>query len=291
MVKNSALIIIKSKSTIIITQPSHQTSHPEAEAMLSAEQRLVFMEVIEESLRLTQRTHLFNWLQRGVQYLIGHEVMLFGVRSSDSDLYDYEYFTSSRYFGELQFNQVIKKDEGIVRKALAAWNKTGTPVFVTNQIMPVDFNHYGVMSAEDDELLAAELKNFVVHGFGDNRTRISTVVAFGRLSSPISAHTAYLLELIMPHLHCALIKVTANRSGVSMILNTPHTTKKITKREFEILQWLHMGKTNWEISSILEISPLTVKNHVQNILRKLDVENRGQAAVKAAKLGLVTISN
>lgn len=259
--------------------------------MLSAEQRLVFMEVIEESLRLTQRTHLFNWLQRGVQYLIGHEVMLFGVRSSDSDLYDYEYFTSSRYFGDAQFNQVIKRDEGLVRKALVAWNKTGTPIFVTNQIQAADYNNYGVMNADADELLESELKSFVVHGFGDSRTRISTVIAFGRLSSPISAHAAYLLELIMPHLHCALIKVTANRGGVSMVLNTTHASKKITKREFEILQWLHMGKTNWEISSILEISPLTVKNHVQNILRKLDVENRGQAAVKAAKLGLVTISN
>lgn len=259
--------------------------------MLSAEQRLVFMEVIEESLRLTQRTHLFNWLQRGVQYLIGHEVMLFGVRSSDSDLYDYEYFTSSRYFGEQQFNQVIKKDEGVVRKALAMWDKTGAPIFVSNQTQTVDYHNYSIMHADDDELLASELKHFVVHGFGDSRTRISTVIAFGRLSSPISAHTAYLLELIMPHLHCALIKVTANRGGISMVLNSSHTSKKITKREFEILQWLHMGKTNWEISSILEISPLTVKNHVQNILRKLDVENRGQAAVKAAKLGLVTISN
>lgn len=263
----------------------------DTDVTLSAEQRLVFMEVIEESLRLTQRTHLFNWLQRGVQYLIGHEVMLFGVRTSDSEIYDYEYFTSSRYFGESQFNQVIKKDEGVVRQALNVWHKNGMPIFVTNQMKPGDFNNYTVIGAEPEELLASELKNFVVHGFGDSRTRISTIVAFGRLSSPVSVHTAYLLELIMPHLHCALIKVTSNRGGAAMVMNSTQLSKKITKREFEILQWLHMGKTNWEISSILDISPLTVKNHVQNILRKLDVENRGQAAVKAAKLGLVTISN
>lgn len=263
----------------------------DAEISLSEEQRLVFMEVIEESLRLTQRSHLFNWLQRGVQYLLGHEVMLFGVRNSDSDMYDYEYFTSSRYFGEPQFNQVIKKDEGVVREALNHWNKNGMPIFVTNQIKPSDFNNYGVINVDPQDLLNSELKNFVVHGFGDSRTRISTVVAFGRLSCQVSAHTAYLLEMIMPHLHCALIKVTSHRGGPSMMLNATQASKKITKREFEILQWLHMGKTNWEISSILQISPLTVKNHVQNILRKLDVENRGQAAVKAAKLGLVTIQS
>lgn len=257
---------------------------------LSAEQRLVFMEVIEESLRLSHRTHLFNWLQRGVQYLIGHEVMMFGVRSSDSDLYDYEYFTSSRYFGEAQFVDVIKKDEGVVRSALNVWNKFGMPIFVTNQILAMDGNNFSIINVDKESLINSELKSFVVHGFGDSRTRISTVVMFGRLSCPIDAHTAYLLELIMPHLHCALIKVTANRSGIDVVLNQNHLLKKITKRESEILQWLHMGKTNWEISSILDISPLTVKNHVQNILRKLDVENRGQAAVKAAKLGLVSVN-
>lgn len=49
-----------------------------------------------------------------------------------------------------------------------------------------------------------------------------------------------------------------------------------------------MGKTNWEIGNIMQVSPLTIKNHVQNILRKLDVENRSQAASKALKLGLIT---
>jgi DNA-binding NarL/FixJ family response regulator len=38
----------------------------------------------------------------------------------------------------------------------------------------------------------------------------------------------------------------------------------------------------------MEISPLTIKNHVQNILRKMDVENRGQAASKALKMGLIS---
>ena len=71
------------------------------------------------------------------------------------------------------------------------------------------------------------------------------------------------------------------------MINTAAIANIMTKRESEILQWLHMGKTNWEISSILDISQLTVKNHVQNILRKLDVQNRSQAAVKAAKLGLI----
>jgi len=45
-----------------------------------------------------------------------------------------------------------------------------------------------------------------------------------------------------------------------------------------------MGKTNYEIGSILSISSFTVKNHMQRIFKKLDVSNRMQAvsAFKAA---------
>lgn len=259
----------------------------QAETTLTDEQRLVFMEVIEESLRISHRTHLFNWLQRGLQYLIGHEVMMYGVRSSESDVYEYEYFTSSRYFGDEQFNAVINKDKGIVQNAQNLWVKSAYPVFVTHQHTSMDFNNFQVHHVGEDTLRASELKEFVVHGFGDNRTRISTIIVFGRLSAQINEHTAYLLELIMPHLHCALVKVNANRGGVQVFLNQNSMLKTITKREIEILQWLHLGKTNWEISSILEISPLTVKNHVQNIIRKLGVENRGQAALKGIRLGLI----
>jgi DNA-binding NarL/FixJ family response regulator len=93
----------------------------------------------------------------------------------------------------------------------------------------------------------------------------------------------------MPHLHCALVKVNANRTVMQSNKNQDFVLKTVTKREIEVLQWLHMGKTNWEISTILNISPTTVKNHVQNIIRKLGVENRGQAAVKALSLGLISI--
>ncbi len=54
----------------------------------------------------------------------------------------------------------------------------------------------------------------------------------------------------------------------------------LTAREAEILRWVALGKTNSEIGSILGISSFTVKNHVQRILKKLDVSNRTQAVGK-----------
>lgn len=288
-IKNAVTICKQYNIVMTTLEQSQFEALPEQDfqdtSQLTEEECVVFMEVIEEALNMASRTQLFNWLQKGVQYLIGHEVMLFGVRGQENVLYDYEYLTTSRYFTETQFDAVIKQDSGIVKAAIAQWIKMGVPVFVSNELPSSEHDHYIVQHESDEAIRASELKTFVVHGFGDARTRNATIVVFGRLTSPINARTARMIKLLMPHLHCALIKVTSSRMGM-VNYYSPTIAKHITKREAEILHWLQMGKTNWEISSILQVSHLTVKNHVHNIIRKLGVENRRQAAIKAAKIGI-----
>jgi DNA-binding CsgD family transcriptional regulator len=62
---------------------------------------------------------------------------------------------------------------------------------------------------------------------------------------------------------------------------------RLTERERQVLKWISIGKTNWEIGKILGISEFTVKNHVQNLLKKLSVTNRTQAVTKAIARGLL----
>lgn len=66
---------------------------------------------------------------------------------------------------------------------------------------------------------------------------------------------------------------------------------RLTAREKEVLTLIARGMSNVEISRQLNITPLTVKSHVQNILHKLDVSDRTQAAVKAVQEGLVEQGN
>jgi NarL family two-component system response regulator LiaR len=54
-----------------------------------------------------------------------------------------------------------------------------------------------------------------------------------------------------------------------------------------VLRLIANGKDNSEIAQELHISPKTVKNHISNILMKLQIENRIQAAVYAVRRGLV----
>ncbi len=58
----------------------------------------------------------------------------------------------------------------------------------------------------------------------------------------------------------------------------------ITKRESEVLYWVSFGKTSWEISQILEMSPRTVNKHLEQIYKKLGVDNRTSAAAISLRL-------
>jgi DNA-binding NarL/FixJ family response regulator len=61
----------------------------------------------------------------------------------------------------------------------------------------------------------------------------------------------------------------------------------LTNRELQVLRHVALGLSNREIGQSLGISIETVKEHVQNILRKLDVNDRTQAAVWAVRRGVV----
>ena len=61
----------------------------------------------------------------------------------------------------------------------------------------------------------------------------------------------------------------------------------LTPRELQVLRHVGYGLSNDEIARSMEISIETIKEHVQNILRKMGVQDRTQAAVWAVKQGLV----
>jgi len=62
---------------------------------------------------------------------------------------------------------------------------------------------------------------------------------------------------------------------------------ELSDRELDVLKLIAAGNDNAMIAAQLHISPKTVKNHISNILMKLQIENRIQAAVYAVRSGLV----
>jgi DNA-binding NarL/FixJ family response regulator len=69
----------------------------------------------------------------------------------------------------------------------------------------------------------------------------------------------------------------------------PGNANILSKREIQVLKWTAIGKTSWEISSILEISERTVNFHLGNITNKLGVSGRRAACSLAIAKGLISL--
>lgn len=80
-----------------------------------------------------------------------------------------------------------------------------------------------------------------------------------------------------------LLKAVANR-----LADDEKGEQALTERELYVLRLVASGATNSEIADKLSISINTVKSHLKNILGKLQLENRTQAATYALKHGLVS---
>jgi NarL family two-component system response regulator LiaR len=71
----------------------------------------------------------------------------------------------------------------------------------------------------------------------------------------------------------------------------PPTPEPLSEREMEVLRLLAQGKSNREIAEQLVITELTVRTHVSNILGKLHLASRTQAALYALKEGLASLDD
>jgi DNA-binding NarL/FixJ family response regulator len=80
-----------------------------------------------------------------------------------------------------------------------------------------------------------------------------------------------------------LQRVRASTADINM---AESIRAELSDRELEVLKLIANGKDNAQIAAELVISPKTVKNHISNILMKLQIQNRIQAAVYAVRSGL-----
>ena len=65
--------------------------------------------------------------------------------------------------------------------------------------------------------------------------------------------------------------------------------KILTKREKEVFDLLITNKTTCEIAKILDISEKTVRNHISNVMQKLEVKGRSQAVIELLKLNEISL--
>jgi DNA-binding NarL/FixJ family response regulator len=92
-------------------------------------------------------------------------------------------------------------------------------------------------------------------------------------------------SLISPHIAGKVLQRV--RASTPSSIDAETIRSELSDREIEVLKLIANGKDNALIAAELHISPKTVKNHISNILMKLQIENRIQAAVYAVRSGIV----
>lgn len=101
----------------------------------------------------------------------------------------------------------------------------------------------------------------------------SLYLSFSNFDMRQQARLVVIMEILAPHVYLAYMHAFSNWKELELIQSFP----PLTDREREIMNWAVEGKSNWEISMILHVSLNTIKYHMKNIFRKLQVENRWAA--------------
>ncbi len=271
------------------------------QSALTEEESVLLLDVFEESLRVYRREQFFSWLQGSLQTLIPHEVLICGVSLKNQSQLHFESFVSTRYVSDQHVRFATGYDGGIVNRVVDAWKKDLCPILISHALDKVDYGHYRVPFVESEEVLKQlELRNIAAHGVSNKEGDVMTFFSFSRIVGEPNPRHAYILQLLVPQMHHAFLRVMNNRSkslnkpveteqGFETLVKNVQTEKQlISPREIEVLRWVYSGKTNPEIADILYVSVNTIKNHVHNAISKLGVENRLQAANKAQDMDLLT---
>ncbi|GBL46867.1 hypothetical protein SFMTTN_2693 [Sulfuriferula multivorans] len=246
---------------------------------LRAHEHAAFIAAIESALRIETPAQFLHWTGGELQALFPHQSLICGVGQINKDGIQIRHLLS-RNFPVEYVRELARPDGDVSSPIMAKWCRERKP-----QLFESDRVKLKTVPAWIALFNQHHLQNVAAHGLRDQNSNAASYFSFSRIPGKLTPHHAHLLDLLVPPMHGALIRVLANNPPVAQKI-TP-IRQLISAREQEVLQWLREGKTNWEIAQILQLSETTVKNHVHHILVKLRVNNRAQAVAKAISTKMI----
>jgi DNA-binding NarL/FixJ family response regulator len=186
----------------------------------------------------------------------------------------------------------------VVGEAAAGHEALQTVRELAPDVVVMDLNMPGMTGVEATRQIAtvAPLTRVLVLTISDQDGDVMDAIlagACGYLLKNASIHELMLgiraaalgESLISPHIASKVLQHLRASTAQTDIADTIRA--ELSDREIEVLKLIANGKDNANIAAELHISPKTVKNHISNILMKLQIDNRIQAAVYAVRSGIV----
>ena len=196
-----------------------------------------------------------------------------------------------RTFLDLQENITVVGEARDGVEALKVVHECSPDVVLLDLIMP---RMDGIEAVRRMKAARPQTQIIILTSFGDDQKVFAAIRA---------GATGFLLKDVSPDdlalaIHAARRGEASLAPGIATKLmqeiavggSPTNDEQSLTEREYAVLALIAQGRSNKQISEELSISEKTVKTHVSNILTKLHLEDRTQAAIYALREGLVPFS-
>ena len=252
---------------------------------LPAEHLKRYSRIIQEGIEVRSHSDLLNWLQGELQHYLPHEIMLatWGNFGSNSIRHDIVSPLPGVRTAQLEPIRLYP----LLRTFYNRWVELGRLPYASGvQETPIGetcIAHSNNAFACAFGRALQGMRSSLLHGISDERGRHDCLYVIFSTQDKLDESALSAMEILLPYLDTALRRVAPLPPSFRVALEAEPSsgeTYGLSERETEIMEWVGKGKTNAEIGNILCISSYTVKNHLHQIFRKLDVYNRVQAVSK-----------
>jgi len=261
---------------------------------LSPRQAQAVVRLMEAAPQVRRRYQFFVWSQNQLHPLLQHQVLVCGAYARQRKELVFDVFNSVVLSPGL-LAALTNGSGALLRAIAAAWvDGHGRPLQLDLRLLQGDALSEGALLTDGHGV-----RKVLVHGVSrpQRPAEIESLFVFAGTPEEVGADDAARhVELLLPHLHSTWQRVCAVEAEVPQLSAARLLQARaqlggarpiVTERECQILSWVRDGKNNQQIGEVLGISPLTVKNHIQKILRKLGAANRAQAVAMAMESRLL----
>lgn len=232
-------------------------------------------DTIYQSNFIKKHFDFYQWQQKCVCRFIPHDVLIAGWGNFSKGNLQFDISSSIAELHAQQVSSGCHEIQPLMQSLFKKWEENGDNWFFNKEFSVAEL---GIEFSHSDKImkLLSQMHSVLVYGFRDKRSDKDVLYVFFNSRFHTQTQTP-VLSLIMPHLDAALRRIECLPQNAETVLNIPTMMSIISEREAGVLRLVVEGKTNNEIADSLFISVNTVKNHLKNIFKKMDVSSRAEA--------------
>lgn len=251
--------------------------------IIAPEQSECLLRVMEAAPQVHRRHQFFIWSQGDFQRWLPHKISICGAYVREQRDVVFDIFNSVPVPEEV-LSQLKGLQSSFMVGVLNAWRRSRYQACRAS-LQSLDPQ----VAAQLDDLGYVDC---VIHGTTrpGRPHEVESLFVFMQHGQTYDDSVLHAIEMLLPCVYMVYQRVWVMERQIVSGRTQPGVSSgmsqvmPITERELEILRWVRDGMSNQQISEKLGISALTVKNHVQKILRKLGAANRAQAVAKAMSM-------